>query len=65
MSQRHTVLSDSEYESVVGYSRAVRTGPFIAVAGTTVTRAPASRAALATAIADRTGSVPLAAGLLL
>src|SRR5258708_12658588 len=35
MSQRHTVLSDSEYESVVGYSRAVRTGPFIAVAGTT------------------------------
>ena len=35
MSQRHTVLSDSEYESVVGYSRAVRIGPFIAVAGTT------------------------------
>jgi enamine deaminase RidA (YjgF/YER057c/UK114 family) len=35
MSHRHTVLSGSEYESVVGYSRAVRTGPFIAVAGTT------------------------------
>jgi enamine deaminase RidA (YjgF/YER057c/UK114 family) len=35
MSQRHTVLSGSEYESVVGYSRAVRTGPHIAVAGTT------------------------------
>jgi enamine deaminase RidA (YjgF/YER057c/UK114 family) len=35
MSQRHTVLSGSEYESVVGYSRAVRTGPYIAVAGTT------------------------------
>jgi enamine deaminase RidA (YjgF/YER057c/UK114 family) len=35
MSERHTVLSDSEYESVVGYSRAVRIGPFIAVAGTT------------------------------
>jgi enamine deaminase RidA (YjgF/YER057c/UK114 family) len=35
MSQRRTVLSGSEYESVVGYSRAVRTGPYIAVAGTT------------------------------
>ena len=35
MSQRRTALSGSEYESVVGYSRAVRTGPFIAVAGTT------------------------------
>jgi enamine deaminase RidA (YjgF/YER057c/UK114 family) len=35
MSQRHTVLSGSEYESIVGYSRAVRTGPLIVVAGTT------------------------------
>jgi enamine deaminase RidA (YjgF/YER057c/UK114 family) len=35
MSQRHTVLSGSEYESVVGYSRAVRTGPNIVVDGTT------------------------------
>jgi len=35
MTQRHTVSSGSEYESLVGYSRAVRTGPFIAVAGTT------------------------------
>src|SRR6476661_2483342 len=35
MVQRRTVSSCSEYESVVGYSRAVRTGPHIAVAGTT------------------------------
>jgi enamine deaminase RidA (YjgF/YER057c/UK114 family) len=35
MTQRHTVSSGSEYELLVGYSRAVRTGPFIAVAGTT------------------------------
>ena len=35
MTQRRTVSSDSEYESLVGYSRAVRTGPSIAVAGTT------------------------------
>ena len=35
MVQRRTVSSGSEYESVVGYSRAVRTGPHIAVAGTT------------------------------
>jgi enamine deaminase RidA (YjgF/YER057c/UK114 family) len=37
MTQRRTVSSGSEYESLVGYSRAVRTGPFIAVAGTTGT----------------------------
>jgi enamine deaminase RidA (YjgF/YER057c/UK114 family) len=35
MTQRRTVSSGSDYESLVGYSRAVRTGPHIAVAGTT------------------------------
>ena len=35
MTQRRTVSSGSEYECLVGYSRALRTGPFIAVAGTT------------------------------
>jgi enamine deaminase RidA (YjgF/YER057c/UK114 family) len=33
--QRITVGSGSEFESVVGYSRAVRAGPLVAVAGTT------------------------------
>jgi enamine deaminase RidA (YjgF/YER057c/UK114 family) len=35
MTQRRTVSSGSEYETIVGYSRAVRTGSHIAVAGTT------------------------------
>ena len=35
MTQRRRVSSDSAYESAVGYSRAVRTGPHIVVAGTT------------------------------
>lgn len=36
MSARRTVVSSgSEFESVVGYSRAVRVGPHVAVAGTT------------------------------
>ena len=35
MTQRRNVSSESEFEAAVGYSRAVRTGPFVAVAGTT------------------------------
>ena len=35
MTQRRKVSSGSAYESAVGYSRVVRTGPHIVVAGTT------------------------------
>src|SRR4051794_32591930 len=35
MTKRRTVSSGSEYESFVGYSRALRTGAHVAVAGTT------------------------------
>jgi enamine deaminase RidA (YjgF/YER057c/UK114 family) len=56
VSQRVNVSSGSDYETAVGYSRAVRTGPYVAVAGTT---APGDGAAAQTREALRRVEVAL------
>ncbi|HST47574.1 RidA family protein [Jatrophihabitans sp.] len=38
MSQRQTVFSGGRYEPLIGYSRAVRVGNWVSVAGTTAAR---------------------------
>ncbi|MET7773153.1 Rid family hydrolase [Nocardia sp. NPDC005366] len=53
MGERRTVSSESEFEDIVGYSRAVRVGDFVAVSGTTAA-APGATAVGGNDIAEQT-----------
>mgnify|MGYP000155510219 CR=1 FL=1 len=47
MATRTSIQTNAQYEPIVGYSRAVRVGPFIAVTGTIALEALATFAAYA------------------